>query len=138
VRWKCFHIKFSRTEHFPYKIFPYGKFSRKFSAIFFQKIFRLLKSSLNISFFNLFLVALGLGGFESCMCSYLTVGVTSTRHTLQQHRAGRLSPAVSQRLIPYSIPHGPPLADKSLTVFLNRMHKNVILKPLLHLKSTQS
>jgi hypothetical protein len=32
----------------------------KFSAIFFQKIFRFLKSSLNISFFNLFLVALGL------------------------------------------------------------------------------
>jgi hypothetical protein len=41
----------------------------------FQKIFRFLKSSLNISFFNLFLVALGLGGFESCMCSYLTVAV---------------------------------------------------------------
>jgi hypothetical protein len=52
-------------------IFPYGKFS----AIFFQKIFRFLKSSLNISFFNLLLVALGLGGFESCMCSYLTVAV---------------------------------------------------------------
>jgi hypothetical protein len=36
-----------------WKIFPYGKFSE----IFFQKIFRFLKSS---SFFNLFLVALGL------------------------------------------------------------------------------
>jgi hypothetical protein len=48
------------VENFPYKIFPYGKFSRKFSAIFFQKIFRFFKSSLNISFFNLFLVALGL------------------------------------------------------------------------------
>jgi hypothetical protein len=36
-----------------WKIFPYGKFSAKF----FQKIFRFLKSSLNISFFNLFLVA---------------------------------------------------------------------------------
>jgi hypothetical protein len=45
-----------------WKIFPYGKFSRKFSAIFFHKIFRLLKSSLNIYFFNLFLVALGLRG----------------------------------------------------------------------------
>jgi hypothetical protein len=32
----------------------------KFSAIFFQKIFRFLKSSLNISFFNLLLVALAL------------------------------------------------------------------------------
>jgi hypothetical protein len=42
VRWKIFNIKFS--------------------AIFFQKIFRFLKSSLNISFFNLFLVALGLRG----------------------------------------------------------------------------
>jgi len=42
-----------------WKIFPHGKFSRKFSAIFFQKIFRFLKSSLNISFFNIFLVALG-------------------------------------------------------------------------------
>jgi hypothetical protein len=41
-----------------WKIFPYGKFS----AIFFQKIFRFLKSSLNNSFFNLFLVALGLRG----------------------------------------------------------------------------
>jgi hypothetical protein len=30
-----------------WKIFPYGKFS----AIFFQKNFRFLKSSLNISFF---------------------------------------------------------------------------------------
>jgi hypothetical protein len=40
VRWKIFH--------------------RKFSAIIFQKIFRFLKSSLNISFFHLFLVALGL------------------------------------------------------------------------------
>jgi hypothetical protein len=40
VRWKIFH--------------------RKFSAIFFQKIFRFLKSSLNISFCNIFLVALGL------------------------------------------------------------------------------
>jgi hypothetical protein len=39
-----------------WKIFPY----RKFSAIFFQKIFRFLKSSLDISFFNLFLVALDL------------------------------------------------------------------------------
>jgi hypothetical protein len=38
-----------------WKIFPYGKFS----AIFFQKIFRFLKSSLNIYFSNLFLVALG-------------------------------------------------------------------------------
>jgi hypothetical protein len=37
---------------------------RKFSAIFFQKIFRFLKSSLNISFFNLFLVALGLNEIE--------------------------------------------------------------------------
>jgi hypothetical protein len=44
VRRKIFHRKFSRT----------------FSAIFFQKIFRFLKSSLNISFLNLFLVALGL------------------------------------------------------------------------------
>jgi hypothetical protein len=43
-----------------WKIFPYGKFSRKFFAILFQKIFRFLKSSLRISFFNLFLVALGL------------------------------------------------------------------------------
>jgi hypothetical protein len=43
-----------------WEIFPYGKFSRKCSAIFFQKIFLFLKSSLNISFFNLFLVALGL------------------------------------------------------------------------------
>jgi hypothetical protein len=34
-------------------------FRTKFSAIFFQKIFSFLKSSLNISFFNLFLVALG-------------------------------------------------------------------------------
>jgi hypothetical protein len=50
-------------------------FHRKFSAIFFQKISHFLKSSLNISFFNLFLVALGLGGFESCRCSYLTVAV---------------------------------------------------------------
>jgi hypothetical protein len=41
VRWKIFHRKFSRTEKS-------------------QKIFRFLKSSLNISFFNLFLVALGL------------------------------------------------------------------------------
>jgi hypothetical protein len=38
------------VENFSYKIFPYGKFSE----IFFQKIFRFLKSSLNISFFNLF------------------------------------------------------------------------------------
>jgi hypothetical protein len=38
-----------------------GKFSiENFSAIFFQKIFRFLKSSLNIYFFTLFLVALGL------------------------------------------------------------------------------
>jgi hypothetical protein len=44
------------VENFPSKIFSYGKFS----AIFFQNIFRFLKSSLNISFFNLFLVALGL------------------------------------------------------------------------------
>jgi hypothetical protein len=43
VRWKIFH--------------------RKFSAIFFQKIFRFLKSLLNISFFNLFLLALGLRGY---------------------------------------------------------------------------
>jgi hypothetical protein len=50
VRRKIFHRKFSRAENF----------SRKCSAIFFQKIFRFLKSSLNISFFNLFLVALGL------------------------------------------------------------------------------
>jgi hypothetical protein len=49
VGWKIFHRKFSRTENFP-----------TFSAIFFQKIFRSLKSSLNISFFNIFLVALGL------------------------------------------------------------------------------
>jgi hypothetical protein len=46
-----------------------------FRNIFSQKIFRFLKSSLNISFLNLFLVALGLGGFESCICSYLTVAV---------------------------------------------------------------
>jgi hypothetical protein len=55
----------------------------KFSAIFFPKIFRFLKSSLNISFFNLFLVALGLGGFESCMCSYLTVAVSVAVTTSQ-------------------------------------------------------
>jgi hypothetical protein len=48
------------VENFPLKIFPYGKCSRKFSTIFFQKIFRFLKSSLNISFFNVFLVVLGL------------------------------------------------------------------------------
>jgi hypothetical protein len=52
VRWKIFHTKFS----------PYGNFSTKFFAICFQKIFRFLKSSLNISFFSLFLVALGLRG----------------------------------------------------------------------------
>jgi hypothetical protein len=44
------------VENFPWIIFPYGNFS----AIFFQKIFRFLKTSLNIYFFNLFLVALGL------------------------------------------------------------------------------
>jgi hypothetical protein len=46
------------TSDVRWKIFPYGKFS----AIFFQKIFRFLKSSLIIYFFNLFLVALGLRG----------------------------------------------------------------------------
>jgi hypothetical protein len=48
VRWNIFHRKFSSTENFP--------------QYFFQKIFRFLKSSLNICFFNLFLVALGLRG----------------------------------------------------------------------------
>jgi hypothetical protein len=97
------HLSRLQSSDVKWKIFPYRKFSaiffqkifcnifpENFPQYFFQKIFRFLKSSLNISFFNLFLVALGLGGFESCMCSYLTVAVSVgvTTSQAQGHKKG--------------------------------------------------
>jgi hypothetical protein len=48
-----------RGGKFSIENFPVWKISQKIFRNIFQKILRFLKSSLNISFFNLFLVALG-------------------------------------------------------------------------------
>jgi hypothetical protein len=74
-----------------------GKFSIENFSVrkIFQKIFRFLKSSLNISFFSLFLVTLGLGGFKSCMCSYLTVAVCCVSRCNNLSQVSACSYAVS-------------------------------------------
>jgi hypothetical protein len=53
----------------------------------------------NFSFFNLFLVALGLGGFESCMCSYLTVAVCCVSRCNNLSQAAACSKVQTNRTV---------------------------------------
>jgi hypothetical protein len=73
-----------------------GKFSRTISAIFFHQIFRFLKSSLNISIFNLFLVALGLRG---CYTYWHSYGEIRTHATLKATQAQGHKKEVEEKIL---------------------------------------